>query len=298
MRGNRVVLPPGQQHVYVVNPEGNQDVNTWYVDIIANRKAIFHSDRNQTTYEKWAYGENLHTLPLYQPDTQIIALGPVGVNLVAFPAQAPCGQPVRLAWNAINGYETLLKLNGVAVAKSGTNGEQMLNLKQTTTYFLETFGPGGVTMTPLTIQVDRAVKTSLTATPAVVRYHKVGDNILDPGSTTLDWSASNATSVRLDPIGPVTGTSGEESVTLSPKTDGYGHVEETRVFKITATNDCGGSDTTTATVEVAGSIDPPVPPAAEPLPPVLPQTGSPLPLIGLLGLGSLTCSLLLRKRRG
>jgi len=153
-------------------------------------------------------------------------------------------------------------------------------------------------MTPLTIQVDRAVKTSLTATPAVVRYHKVGDNVLDPGSTTLDWSASNATSVRLDPIGPVTGTSGEESVTVSPKTDGYGHVEETRVFKITATNDCGGSDTTTATVEVAGSIDPPVPPAAEPLPPVLPQTGSPLPLIGLLGLGSLACSFFLRKRRG
>ena len=101
----------------------------------------------------------------------------------------------------------------------------------------------------------------------------------------------------VDPIGTVP-ASGEQTVSFTPAKTDLGAVNETRVYRITASNSCGGSDTTTAMVEIAGSIDPAEPvvvASAEPLPPVLPQTGSPLPLIGLLGLVSLGSGLVLRR---
>jgi hypothetical protein len=292
MRGNRIVLPPGTQHVIIVNPDGNREVYSGYVKIIANQRATLHVDKSDTYYEKWADGSQLHALPRIGPTT--VAVEPVSGQLTAYPGQANCGQPVRLVWTS-NGYNTLLKLNGVAVGQGGASGEQVVDPRETTTYMLETFGPGGVAMVPVTVYVNKAVKTSLSAAPTVVRYHKVGDKILDPGTATLNWSAANAQSVVLDPVGPVTGSSGEQLITFSPSKTGIGPVDETRAYKITATNDCGGSDTTTALVQVAGSIDPEMPP--EQLPPLLPQTASPLPLIGLLGLGSLATSLVLRRIR-
>lgn len=305
VKGNRVLLPPGQQHVYIVKAEGNQDVNSWYVDIIANRKATFHADRNQTTYDKWSGGEQLHSLPRYQAQGDVIAAGPVGVKLVGYRMSANCNQPFLLDWQAINGYETLLKSNGVAIGKGGVTGQQTLNLNESATYFIETFGPGGVSMTPVTVEVNKKVQTSLTATPTNVRYHRVGDKLLEPGTATLAWSAANANAVWLQPIDPVTheplgaprklqGASGEQEITFTPGKSDYGPVEKTLAYKITATNDCGGADTTTSLVQVAGSIDPPeTPVVAENLPPILPQTASPLPLIGVLGLGSLALGLIL-----
>ncbi len=292
MRGNKVVLPPGLQHVIIVNPDGDRKVYSGYVKIVANQRATLHVDKSDTYYEKWADGAQLHALPRVSATTT--AVEPVNGQITAYPSQANCGQPVRLVWTS-NGYNTLLKYEGVAVGKGGASGEQVVDPKQTTTYLLEAFGPGGVSVTPVTVHVNNAVKTSLSASPAIVRYHKVGDKIVDPGTATLNWSADNAQSVMLDPIGPMTGSSGQQEVTLAPGRSEYGQVEETRAYKITATNNCGGSDTTTALVQVAGSIDPEMP--VEQLPPALPQTASPLPLILLVGFGSLACSLVLRMAR-
>lgn len=292
MKGDKVVLPPGQQHVIIVNPEGNRQVYSGYVKIVANKRATLHVDKSSTLYETWADGAQLHALPRIGPTT--VAIEPVNGQITAYPGQANCGQQVRLVWNS-NGYNTLLKYNGSAIAKSGASGEHVVDPKQTTTYQLETFGPGGVAIIPVTVYVNNAVTTSLSAAPAVVRYHKVGDQIIDPGSATLNWSATNAQKVVLDPIGPVSGASGQQVIDFTPTNTDLGPVSQTLAYKLTATNECGGSDSTTALVQVAGSIDPPIP--TEELPPVLPQTGSPLPLIGLVGVGSLAASFLLRKIR-
>lgn len=313
IKGSKVVLPPGDQHVYIVNPDGDHDVNTWHVNILANQKAIFHSDRNQVTYEKWIDGEKFHSLPRYQPQGEIIALGPVAARLVDFHLPANCDQPFPLYWQAINGYQTLLKLNGVAVGSGGATGQQVVNLTKPTTYYLEAFGPGGVSMMPVFVDVNNKVETKLYATPAKVHYHKVGDKLLESGSATLDWSASNAKFVWLQPIDPVTkeplgppqelsGTHGEQQIGFAPSNNDYGPVEKTLAYKIIAKNDCGDSNTNVAMVNVAGSIDPPETPiVAENLPPVLPQTATPLPLIGVLGLCFLAAGLilgLLRNRKG
>jgi hypothetical protein len=292
MKGDKVVLPPGLQHVIIVDPNGNREVYSGYVKIVANQRATLHVDKSDTYYEKWADGAQFHALPRASSTTMAVA--PVSGKVTAYPSQANCGQPVRLVWTS-NGYNTLLKLNGVAVGKGGASGEQVVDPKQTTTYLLETFGPGGVTTTPVTVHVNNSIKTSLSATPSIVRYHKIGDNVVDPGIATLNWSAANAQSVILEPIGPVTGSSGQQEVKFAPGKSDFGPVEETRAYKLTATNTCGGSDSTTALVQVAGSIDPEIP--TEQLPPELPHTASPLPLIALLGFGSLTSSVVLRMLR-
>jgi hypothetical protein len=67
-------------------------------------------------------------------------------------------------------------------------------------------------------------------------------------------------------------------------------VDETKNYTITATNICGGSDTQTASVHLTGAIEPEM--TAK-----LPQTASPLPLFGLLGLGSVLTGLGIRAFR-
>ncbi|HKF21378.1 MAG TPA: PEGA domain-containing protein [Candidatus Angelobacter sp.] len=295
-RGNHLAVPPGTQHVIIVKPEGNQEMFAGYVKIMPNKRAILHADRNETWYEAWADGAQLHAQPRYTANT--LAIAPVRASLRSLPVAANCGQPVHLVWTAADGFSTMMKQDGVAIGNGLGVGEQIVNPKQTTTYYLETFGPGGVTMIPYTVEVNKAVKASLTVTPASLRYHKVGDKVLEQGSATLNWSASNAETVQVDPIGTVP-ASGEQTIALIPTKTDVGTVNETRVYRITASNTCGGTDTTTAMVEIAGSIDPAEPPvvvaSAEPLPPVLPQTGSPLPLIGLLGFVSLSSGLVLRR---
>lgn len=296
VNGNRLALPPGTQHVIIVKPDGNQEVYAWYVKIMPNRRAIFHADRQETWYEPWSESAQMHSLPRYQATT--MAVPPVRAEFTSAPAAANCGQPVHLVWNTTDGYSTMVKLDGVAIGNGGGIGEQIVSPRQTTTYYLETFGPGGVIMTPYTVHVNQAVKASLTVTPGVLRYHKVGDKVMEAGTATLNWSAANAESVQLDPIGPVTGTSGQQTIAFTPTKTDVGLVDETRVYRITASNSCGGSDTSTAVVEVAGSIDPAEPvvvATAEPLPPLLPQTASPLPLIGLVGFLLLGSGLLLRR---
>ena len=116
------------------------------------------------------------------------------------------------------------------------------------------------------------------------------------GSTDLKWSATNASSVTIDPGGTVSGTDGTQTVQASPRQSNPGPIDETVTYKITATNDCGGSDTSTASVHVTGSIGPEQVAAAEP-PPELPQTASPLPLLALLGFAFAGAGTLFRRKR-
>jgi LPXTG-motif cell wall-anchored protein len=130
------------------------------------------------------------------------------------------------------------------------------------------------------------------------RYVKVGDKVQEQGATQLNWTATNADSVKIDPLGVVTGAGGNPTIQISPEKDSPGPVDETHTYKITATNICGGSATSVATVHLTGSIDPEpqVVAAAEP-PPELPNTASPLPLLGLTGLLFLGTGSLLKRRR-
>jgi LPXTG-motif cell wall-anchored protein len=146
------------------------------------------------------------------------------------------------------------------------------------------------------VNVDNTVKTSLSPTTSEQRYVKVGDKVQEQGTTELKWTATNADSVKIDPLGVVTGAGGSPTIQISPEKNSPGPVDETHTYKITATNICGGSATSVATVHLTGSIGPEQVAAAEP-PPELPNTASPLPLVGLTGLLFLGTGSILKRRR-
>ena len=106
-----------------------------------------------------------------------------------------------------------------------------------------------------TVEVNPVVQSSLSASPMEVKYRRIGDKIMEQGSTTLTWSSSNSDAVSLDPGGSVD-ASGTKSITLSPTRSGTGPVDEEFKYTLNATNACGGSDTKTVVVHLKGSIEP------------------------------------------
>jgi hypothetical protein len=106
------------------------------------------------------------------------------------------------------------------------------------------------------VHVDATPTATLSLSQPEVRYHKVGDKVVEQDSATLNWSASNATSAKVEPFDS-TATSGKRTVTADPQQTGTGAINESRTYTLTATNACGGTTTKTATLHVVGSIDPP-----------------------------------------
>jgi outer membrane protein OmpA-like peptidoglycan-associated protein len=105
------------------------------------------------------------------------------------------------------------------------------------------------------VEVNPVVQSSLSASPMEVKYRRIGDKIIEQGTTTLTWSSSNTDAASLDPGGSV-GVSGTKSITLSPTQTGTGPVDEQFKYTLNATNVCGGSETETVTVNLKGSVEP------------------------------------------
>jgi outer membrane protein OmpA-like peptidoglycan-associated protein len=135
------------------------------------------------------------------------------------------------------------------------SGDKTISPKQTTAYELTATGPGGVTKSTATVDVNTAVQSSLNATPAEIRYRKIGDKVLESGDATLSWSSSNADQATLGPLGSVE-TRGSKSVPMIPTQTSDGPVDETVKYTLTATNACGGAEAKTASVRITGSIEP------------------------------------------
>src|SRR4029077_10498057 len=91
--------------------------------------------------------------------------------------------------------------------------------------------------------------------PTEVKYRRIGDKVLVQNSATLNWSASNADSISVNPIGPVE-HAGSTNMQILPTQNTEGPVDETFTYNLSATNVCGGSEAKTAAVHLTGSIEP------------------------------------------
>ncbi len=107
----------------------------------------------------------------------------------------------------------------------------------------------------VTVNVNAQPTATLALSQPQVRYHKIGDKVVEQDSATLNWSASNASQVTLQPLGSVA-TSGRSTVQASPDRTANGPVDRQVTYTLSATNACGGTATRTATLHVVGSIDP------------------------------------------
>jgi hypothetical protein len=294
----QLIVPVGTYQMFIVHPRQTKPFWSGKVDVHENQRLIVDiaKDTSAWRYMPWEAATSVKELKRFDASTSTatIAVAPVTANMVLDKEQINCGERVRLSWTSKEAADVSISANGLLLEKLPLTGERLLQPKNTTTYELRATGPGGIVTSTSMVDVDPVVHTSLLAMPAEVRYHKVGDNVVTQGATTLKWSADNADNVRIDPLGPVYGSQGTAPLTVLPAQTGTGLVDEVRTYTITATNACGGSDTSKAIVHLTGAVEPEV---AELKPPELPQTASPLPLLALLGFGSFASGLVLRGMR-
>lgn len=300
----QLIVPVGTHQVHILANKTLEKIWEGPVEVKENQRVIIYARRKpgkELVYKKWSDGAKMNSVARFEAGTAsaTIAVAPVTGKIAVDRQDIKCDEPVKVHWESTDAAQTTVKANDQPVADA-SNGELNAQPKQTTKYEFRAAGPGGIVTSDATVNVDTTVKASITPAAPEIRYVKVGDKVQEQGSTDLKWSATNANSVTIDPGGAVSGTSGTQTVQASPQQSNPGPVDETLTYKITATNDCGGSDTSTASVHVTGSIGPEQVAAAEPPPepaPELPATASPLPLLALLGIASAGAGAMLRRKR-
>ena len=65
------------------------------------------------------------------------------------------------------------------------------------------------------MNVNTAIPASLSVSPTEVRYHKIGEKVDQAATATVTWSAPNADTVSVDPLGSV-GASGNRDIPITP----------------------------------------------------------------------------------
>jgi outer membrane protein OmpA-like peptidoglycan-associated protein len=172
--------------------------------------------------------------------------------LSASAAQINCGNSSQLKWTSTDAPQVEI----VPVGQVASSGEQAVQPKQTTSYQLTALGPGGTVTSSATVDVNTAVQANLELSPPQVQYKRIGDKVVQEGSTVLNWTSANASTVSIDQFGTVD-SNGNRTLQIKPQKTDPGSVDETVTYTLEAANECGGTTTQTATLHILGSIEPP-----------------------------------------
>ncbi len=256
-----LIVPPGTHQVTVTRD--GKELWSGSITVAANQRVIVNIKDGKEKTTPWTRGLSckvdcdLSELPWLAPRftagiaNATVVVAPVSGSVSANPSKIDCNQSTQLAWDSKETVEA--DMSGMSPVP--TSGEKTISPRQTTVYQLTASGPGGVTTPSTTVEVNPVVQSSLSASPMEVKYHRIGDKVIEQGTTTLTWSSSNSDAVSLDPGGSVE-PSGTKSITLSPTQSGSGPLDEEFKYTLKSTNVCGGTDTKTVAVHLKGSVDP------------------------------------------
>jgi len=246
-----LIVPPGK-HLVTITYQG-KEIWSGVLEVAENQRVILDASNGKTKVKDWNRGTELGAVPRFKAGlaSATVAVAPVSGMIAASPTAIDCGQTARLTWNSAETIDA--DISGFSPVP--VSGERKVSPLQTTTYELTATGPGGVTKSSATVAVNPVVTSSIEASPMEVRYRKIGDKVIDQGSTTLNWSSTNADEVTIGTIGSVEAT-GTQTVRPVPTQSMYGPVNETMKYTLRASNGCGGSDLKTVAVHVTGSIEP------------------------------------------
>jgi hypothetical protein len=251
-----LLVPPGKYRLNVFD-YGGEEIYSGPVWVNENQRVILSlSQVGEKERTEWPGGQGLNSLPRFKAGiaSVIVAVAKPTAQLSSGPTQIDCGGSVQLLWSTSEAAH--VEISGVGEVEAW--GAQAVQPKQTTSYKLTAVGPGGTAKSAVTVKVNSNIRSSLSVTPAHVRFHKVGDKVEQLGSASLAWSASGADTVSLDPFGPVSTTGNRTIQATPPKGDlGPGPVDETITYTLRSSNACGGSATRSASLHIVGSIDPP-----------------------------------------
>ncbi len=167
-------------------------------------------------------------------------------QLSASQSQTTCGQPASLNWKSTDAADTSITNIGNVPA----DGDRSVIPTHNTTYEFVAKGPGGEATQSVTVGVNGQPVASLALSQPEVQYHKIGDKVVEQGSTTLNWSASNANHTTIQPLGNVP-DSGSRSIKADPDRTGIGPVNHDITYTMNVSNACGGTVTRTATLHAS-----------------------------------------------
>jgi outer membrane protein OmpA-like peptidoglycan-associated protein len=247
-----LIVPPATHQVTVLGANG--EVWSGPVEVPANQRVVLDVPKGVRKTVAWPRGEKLTSMPRFTVGTAsaTVAVAKPTAELETTAAQINCGDGSQLKWSSTDAANT--EINPVGTVAS--SGEQSIHPTQTTTYELRASGPGGTASSTTTVNVNTAVQADLRLAPAEVHYRREGDKVVQETSTELNWTATNASAVSIDPIGSVDST-GKRTLQLAPQKADAGPVDESVTYTLKASNACGGVDTKTATLHITGMIEPP-----------------------------------------
>jgi hypothetical protein len=251
----RLLVKPGTYQVTVTH-EGN---TIWSGPVTAKagqQVTVYLNQNGKTKTKEWKEGLNMPPQPRFHAGiaSATVPVAPVSAQLSAQSSTLDCGQSTKLNWNSANAVDTSIS----SIGEVPVHGDRAVSPTGNTTYMLTAKGPGGDSTQSVTVDVNIRPTATISLSQPEVRYHKIGDKVVEQDAATLNWSTSNANSAMVAPFGSEA-MSGSRTVTANPKQDSTGPVNEDETYTLTSANACGGTTTKTATLHVVGSIDPPPP---------------------------------------
>jgi hypothetical protein len=247
-----LLVKPGTYQVMV--SQKGQTFWSGPVNVDAGKRVIVDLNHNGAMKTKnFKQGLNLGPQQRFQVGiaSAEVPIAPVTGQISASQTQTTCGQSAELNWKTADAAQTSITNLGDVDA----NGNRSVTPTQTTEYELVAKGPGGEVTQTATINVDTQPTATLELSQPDVRYHKIGDKVVEQTSTTLSWSASNANAVSIQPLGEVA-SAGTQNIEARPEQTSPGPINRDVTYALTASNVCGGTATRTATLHFTGSIDP------------------------------------------
>ncbi len=246
-----LVVPPGTYDMTIQS--GDKEVWSGAVTVAANQRVVVSVPKGVKKTVSWHRGEKLGSVPRFTVGvaSATVAVAKPTAELSASASQLNCGDSSQLKWTSSDAPKVEISSLGTVAA----SGDKAVQPTQTTTYTLTGVGPGGSASSNVTVNVNNGVQADLTLSPAEIQYKRVGNQVIQQGSSALNWNSTNASSVSIDSLGTVD-ASGTRTLTVVPKKNDPGTVDETITYTLNATNNCGGTQTKTVALHIVGEIVP------------------------------------------
>lgn len=248
-----LLVKPGNYQVTVT--QKGQTIWSGPVTVKVGQREIVYLDHNgKIETRDFKRGLTLGPHPRFEAGiaSAMVPIAPVTAQLAVSQTQTTCGQSATLNWKATDAADTSI----TNIGNVPTSGDRSVSPTQTTAYELVAKGPGGQATQTVTIDANTQPTATLAFSQSEVRYHKVGDKVVEQGSATLNWSTSDGSKVTIQPLGAVA-TSGSENIKATPNQSSVGPINQDVTYTLHVANACGATTTRTAMLHIIGSIDPP-----------------------------------------
>jgi hypothetical protein len=275
----QLILPAGTYDVTVT--ERGTELYAGPVTVNRNERVMLYVHENgKQVVKSWSEGTDMKQQQRFKAGvaSATVAVAPVSGTLGAMPTAINCNDTVTISWKTeetLHAYLTAepfvsadsqwdlkvaRELPTASTEEVSLTGSKQFQPKVSTKYTLRAPGPGGVVLQSVVVPVNPVVQARMSSSEEPVHFVRIGAKILTRDSTAFNWTVDNADSISIDEIGsvpatPAKQTVGESSFSPSPK-QANGLVDEKQLFKLTASNVCGGSDVATATVHIVGDVEP------------------------------------------